>query len=265
MHLRRSLSLLLLAAPVFALDEFQPADEGVIAVDLMNSFEKPLGLFDLDGNLVAPQGGPFVWNPGVQVRLGLPNLTEISVVVPMSVRNADAMGADEGDWGFGQSSLGFKLGIEDWGVAMVGGVEFPMGSKEMVGDDLRWRFLAGGIGHWERKKFKIDGSVVWTATPTDDKGVRRGDEWRFIARPQLQLNPMFRPYLGLVGDLQLAGKVDEKRTGEVSHLLTLEPGTFVTLNEEWSFQVQAPVTVKGDWPQSGVAGIYIGTTFNMGP
>jgi len=265
MKFRRSLSLLLLAAPVFALDEYQPADEGVIAVDLTNSFDKGLGLYDMDGGLVAPQGGPFSWNPGLQVRLGLPNLTEISVVVPMSVRNADAMGAEEGDWGFGQSSLGFKLGLEDWGVAMVGGVEFPMGSKEMVGDDLRWRFLAGGIAHWERKKFLIDGSVVWTVTPTDNKGVRRGDEWEIIARPQYKLNAVVTPYLGVVGDLVLPGKVDEKRFGEVSHLVTLQPGTFLTLNDEWSFEVQAPVTVKGDWPQEGTVGLFLGATFNMGP
>lgn len=83
----RSLSLLLVAAPVFALDEYQPADEGVIAVDFMNSLDWRLGDYDSKGTLQTPEGNPWVWSPSAQLRLGLPNYTEISVEVPAAVMN----------------------------------------------------------------------------------------------------------------------------------------------------------------------------------
>ena len=265
MKLSRCLALLLVAAPVFALDEYQPAEEGVIAVDLYNSVDWILGDYDGGGTIQTPQGNPWIWSPAVQLRLGLPNYTEISVEVPAAVMNKDALGEDEGDWGFYQSSLGFKLGIEDWKVALVGGVEFPMGTREMVGDDLRWKFKAGGIGHWEYKKFLIDGMVLWTVTPADNDGIARGDVWTFSARPQYAVTDALTPYLGVVADLELAGDDNGKRDGNVSHLVTLQPGLFFDLNDEWSFDFQAPVTVKGDYPQTATAGVYVGVTLNMGP
>lgn len=265
MKCARSLFLLLVAAPVFALDEYQPADEGVIAVDLMNSLDWRIGDYDREGTLQTPEGNPWVWSPAAQLRLGLPNYTEISVEVPMAVMNKDELGESEGDWGFYQSSLGFKLGHEDWKVALVGGVEFPMGTREMVGDDLRWKFKAGGIGHWEYKKFLIDGMILWTVTPADDDGIARGDVWEFLARPQYAVTESITPYLGVVADIELPGDDNGKRDGEVSHLVTLQPGCFYELNDEWSFEFQAPVSVKGDWPQSAYAGVYAGVTLNMGP
>lgn len=261
----RSLSLLLVAAPIFALDEYQPAEEGVIAVDLMNSVDWGLGAYDSDGTLQTPEGNPWSWSPGVQLRLGLPNYTEISVEVPAVFMNKDALGEKEWDWGFYQSTLGFKLGLEEWKVAMVGALEFPMGTEKMVGDDLRWKFKVGGIGQWGYKQFSIDGMVLWTATPADDKGVARGDLWTFVARPQYALTPMIKPYLGAVADLELAGDDNGKRVGTVSHLVTLEPGCFLSVNDEWRFEIQAPVTVKGDWPQAASAGVYVGATLSMGP
>jgi len=265
MKYRRFLPLLLVALPAHALDEYQPAEEGVIAVDVMNSLDWGRGSYDPDGSLQDPVGSPFTWSPGVQMRLGLPNLTEISLVVPAAVLNKDALGEAEGDWGFYESSLGFKLGVEDWGVAVVGGVDFPIGTRKVIGDDLRWRFTAGGIGHWERKKFHIDGSVTWTVTPADDKGVRRGDEWKFIARPAWQVNDIVSPYLGGVATLTTPGKINDKRDGVYSHLLTLQPGAIFDLSEEWSCEVQAPVTVVGDYPEAASAGVYLGVTYNLIP
>lgn len=265
MKLASSLSLLLVAAPVFALDEFQPADEGVIAVDFMNSVDWTLGDYDSRGNIQEPLGNPWVWSPSAQLRLGLPNYTEISVEVPMAVMNKDALGSDEGDWGFYQSSLGFKLGFEEWKVALLGGVEFPLGSTKMVGDDLRWKFKVGANGHWEYKKFLVDGMVLWTKTPADNDGIARGDVWEFVARPQYAVLPEVTPYLGVVADLEMPGDDNGKRDGQISHLVTLEPGLFFDPTEEWSFEFKVPVTVRGDWPQSATAGIYLGTTLNMGP
>lgn len=264
MH-RRLVVLLLAAVPTFALDEYQPAEEGVIAVDLQNSLDWGIGDYDPEGTLREPFGSPLAWRPGVQVRLGLPNLTEISLELPLAVLNKDALGAKEGDWGFDQSRLGFKLGIEDWPVAVVGAVDFPMGHSVIVGDEPRWRFLAGGIAHWERKKFLIDGSVTWTVTPANEDGIRPGDVWEIVARPQYKLNPMFTPYLGGFAAVTTAGKINEVREGQMSRLITLQPGVFVTLDEEWRVELQAPLTVAGDWPESGTAGIYLGITYTMAP
>lgn len=262
---RRLAALLLVALPAFALDEFQPAEEGVIAVDLQNGLDWGIGDFDPDGALQEPFGSPLTWSPGVQVRLGLPNLTEISLEVPLAVLNKDALGAKEGDWGFDQSRLGFKLGIEDWPVAVVGAVSFPLGHTVIVGDEPRWRFLAGGIGHWERKKFHLDGSVTWTVTPANEDGIRPGDVWEIVVRPQYHLNTVFTPYLGGVATITTAGKVNEIRDGQMSRLVTLQPGTFVTLGEEWNLVFQAPVTVAGDWPETATAGLYLGITYTMAP
>lgn len=264
MH-RRLVALLLVAVPAFALDEYQPAEEGVIAVDLRNAFDWGLGEYDPEGSLREPEGSPFVWSPGVQVRLGLPNLTEISLELPLAVLNKDALGADEGDWGFEQSRLGFKLGIEDWPVAVVGAVDFPLGHTAIIGDEPRWRFLVGGIAHWERKKFVIDGSVTWTVTPANEDGIRRGDVWEVLARPQYKFNSVLTPYLGGIATVTTAGKVNEVRDGQMSRLFTLQPGTFIGLNEEFIAEVQAPVTVAGDWPEAASAGIYVGLTYLMGP
>jgi len=265
MKLSRFLPLLLLAVPAFALDEYQPAEEGLIAVDMDNSLDWGRGSYDENGSLKSPEGSPLTWSPSVQLRMGLPNLTEISVVLPMAVMNSAALQASDWDWGFYESSLGFKLGIEDWGVAVVGGVQFPLGSRNIIGDDLRWHFTVGGIGHWQRKNFLFDGSATWTATPANDKGIRRGDLWEFIARPQYKLDSTFTPYVGLVTDLQLPGKINDKRDGVYSHVATIQPGTFIQLGDEWVGELQAPVTLLGDYPQSASVGVYVGLTLLMGP
>ncbi|MCB9497623.1 MAG: hypothetical protein H6686_12125 [Fibrobacteria bacterium] len=265
MNLRRLLPMILCAAPAFAIDEYQPAEEGVIAVDLRSGFTQGLGDYDTEGRIIDPVGSPFTWSPGVQVRLGLPNVTEISLQVPLSVMNKDALRADEGDWGFQQPVLGFKLGHEDYKVAVVGAVAFPMGHKVVVGDESRWKFSVGGLAHWDRKAFLVDATVLWTATPADQDGVRRGDEWLLLARPQWRVDSTFTPYLGLVGQVRTAGKVNEIRVGQMSHLVSVQPGTFITFNEEWSAEFQIPVTIAGDWPQSASAGVYAGVTLNMGP
>lgn len=265
MKIARIPSLLLVAVPAFALDEYQPAEEGVIAVDFYNSVDWWLGDYDSDGVIQTPEGNPWAWSPSAQLRLGLPNYTEISLEIPAVFMNKDALGEDEWDWGFYQSTLGFKMGIEEWKVALVGAVEFPMGTEKMVGDDLRWKFKLGGIGNWGYKKFAIDGMVLWTATPADNDGIARGDVWTLSARPQYAVNNLVAPYLGLVADIEMAGDDNGKRDGVVSHLLTLQPGCFLTFNDEWSMDLQAPVTVKGDAPQSATAGVYVGMTLNMGP
>lgn len=262
---RRFAALLLVALPAFALDEYQPAEEGVIAVNVQNGLDWGVGEWDPDGGLQDPVGSPLTWSPGLQVRLGLPNLTEISLELPLAVLNKDALGAPEGDWGFAQTRLGFKLGIEDLPIGVVGAVSFPLGHSAIVGDEPRWRFLAGGIGHWERKKFRIDGTVTWTVTPANEDGIRPGDVWQVVARPQYKASPVFTPYLGGVATITTAGKVNEIRTGQMSRLLTLQPGTFVTLDEEWRLELQAPVTVAGDWPEKATAGLYLGITYTMAP
>lgn len=262
MHRKILLAALATATAPFAFDVYLPLAPRTLETDLGYEIDFTTGGYDADGKFQdVGDASPMTQAPSLQLKYGLLPGLDVEAAASMELRNEDANEGTAAS-GLSQPELALKYVHPELGLGGFVNVAFPVGSKEIVGDEPATAITLGLIGGSDFGQLAVNAFGGYVYTTEVEKW--KQDELTVYAQAQYDVSELLGPYLGLGWDKGLVGTWDgDDRPESAWWILTANPGANFVFSDRLSAEASVPVTVAGNNVEASW-GLYAGVYYTLG-